>query len=152
MNENGLATTIEDLLDKEPWGVELTIGTRLSMEFGREVLMPKHNQAHGEWHLLFQNCHWRLENMESVLVGSDDDDLRVTIQNVKFGRVKNIGLKPPSNDLEIDFDNGLRLTTFLTYSRSCSDSKQWYLYGPDGSVLVAEGGGSLIRQNRNAPR
>lgn len=149
MSANGLEVAVEDLLEKVPWGVEVVIGTRLSMEFGMEVVRPKHKQAHGEWHLLFQNCHWRIENIEGVLVGSDDAELPSAIQSVKFGKVKSIHLAPPSNDLEISFEDNLRLTTFLTHSKSSPESKQWYLFYPDDSVLIAEGGGRLIRKNRN---
>lgn len=149
MNANELEIMVEHLLEKEPWGIEVTIGTRLSMEFGTEMLRPKHKQAHGEWHLLFQNCHWRVENAESVVVGSDDDDLSAAIGRVKFARITSIRLVPPSNDLEIHFENGLRLTTYLSYSKSSSESKQWYLFCPDESVLVAEGGGHLTCKDRN---
>jgi hypothetical protein len=149
MSAGDLTTAIDDLVGKVPWGIELTIGTRLSMEFGTEVLMPKHKRAHGEWHLLFQNCHWRVQNIESVLVGSDDDDILAAIQDIRFGKVKAIYLMQPSNDLEIHFDDGLRLVTFLSYSRNVPDSTQWYLFCPDDHVLIAEGGGSIIRKNRN---
>jgi hypothetical protein len=149
MNKNDLAAAIVHLINRVPWGVEIVIGTRLSMEFGRDVLTPSHKQAHGEWHLLFQNCHWRVENTASILIGSDDDDLPSAIHSVQFGTVKGIRLIPPSNDLQIDFDGGLRLNTFLTHSRSGREPTQWYLYCPDETVLIAEGGGTLIRKNRN---
>ncbi len=144
-----LELIIRNLLEKEPWGIEVTIGTRLSMEFGVEMLRPKHKQAHGEWHLLFQDCHWRIENAESVLVGSDDENLATAIRGVNFDKIINIRLVPPSRDLEIIFENGLRLTTFLTFSNTCSESKQWYLFCPDESVLIAEGGGDLSLKDRN---
>jgi hypothetical protein len=131
------------------WGVEVTIGTRLSIEFGDEILMPEHRQSHGAWHLLLQDCHWRIEDTKSILVGSDDDDLVARVEGLRFGKVNDIQLLPPTNDLEIVFDDNLRLNTFLTHSTVSPGSMQWYLFCPNDVVWIAEGGGELVRKNRH---
>jgi len=142
---NGATIALSGLIQQPVWGVEITIGTRLSMEFGEEMpRKPKHRHSHGRWHLLFLNCHWRVEDRKSILVGSDDDDLGDRIAKLQFGKVTKVQLSQPTNDLEIVFDENLRLTTFLTYSSISSESRQWYLFCPDDVVCVAEGGGELV--------
>jgi hypothetical protein len=146
---NEATSAMHGLIQQPVWGVEITIGTRLSMEFGDEMPRePKHGQPHGRWHLLLLNCHWRIEDSKSVLVGSDDDDLMERIPRLHFGKVSKIQLSQPTNDLEIVFDEGLRLVTFLTYSLISSESRQWYLFCPDDVVWIVEGGGSVICKNR----
>lgn len=144
---NDAAFAITDLLHQNVWGVEIAIGTRLSMEFGNEILEPGHRQTHGRWHLLLMDCYWRIEDGKSILVGSDDDDLMIRIGRLHFGNVNSIRLLPPTNDLEIIFDENLRLITFLTYSTVSPASKQWYLFCPHDIVLVAEGAGNLTCKN-----
>lgn len=146
---NDTIFAIKDLLHQPVWGVTITIGTRLSIEFGDEKLEPGHRQSHGTWHLLLMNCYWRIEDNKSIRIGSDDDDLMDRIAGLHFGKVNSIKFLPPTNDLEIIFDNNLRLITFLTHSMVTPESKQWYLFCPDDIVLIAEGAGNLIRKNRH---
>ncbi|HUY80998.1 MAG TPA: hypothetical protein VMU92_04675 [Acidobacteriaceae bacterium] len=148
MMANDVNTAINDILHQRVWGVEIAIGTRLSMEFGDEVLMPGHRRPHGKWHLLLMDCYWRIEDGSSIVVGSDDSDLMVGIQGLDLGKVNKIQLLPPTSDLQIVFENNLRLITFLTHSRVTPNSRQWYLYCPDDFVWSAEGGGRVICKNR----
>jgi len=148
---NDAIFAIKDILNQPVWGVTITIGTRLSIEFGSEKLKTGHRQSHGSWHLLLMDCYWRIEDDKSVHVGSDDADLVSPIQGLYFGKVNGIRFLSPANDLEIIFDNNLRLITFLTHSRVTPESKQWYLFFPDDTVLVAEGAGNLTRKNIHEP-
>jgi hypothetical protein len=146
---NHATFAIQDLLQQPVWGTAITIGTRLSIEFGDEISMPGHRHSHGTWHLLLMDCYWRIEDDRSILIGSDDDDLAVRIADLHLGKVNNVQFLPPANDLEIIFDNNFRLITFSTHSRITPESKQWYLFCPGDIVLVSEGAGNLVSKNRH---
>jgi len=74
---------IESVIGEKAWGVRLGVGSLVTLEFGK--LMPSNpgGYVHGEWHLWIRYCAWRLERLNEVISGSDDerDDLANAVQS-----------------------------------------------------------------------
>ena len=151
MNELSVAEIISGLRGRCPWGVRLGHGSFLTMEFGERREGDLHGATHhGEWHLWFYMCSWRIEAAGKVLVGSDDDREKMlkTLDGFEFGGVKDIRVALPSLDLAIQFDSG---TEILTFSSSESGPDQWWLFTPDGNCLTVHGGGRFRYGSSSEP-
>jgi hypothetical protein len=90
-------------------------------------------------------CHWRIESSDAAIVGSDDDQALIdrTFTDMRLGRIAGITCLPPSHDLHILFDLGLKLATFTTEAAPDSNSPKWYLYCPNDDVVTVDGLGHI---------
>ena len=140
--------TIEDtssVKGERAWGLSRSQGSMFFLEVGKPL--PRDVQkTHGEWHFLFEMCHWRLEKADSIVIGSEDE--QGLIDNVfsmlELGSISSAGVTAPSNDLTIEFDVGLKLKTFTLSSGAKADWTQWYLFTPDNNAWTSDAKGDLL--------
>ena len=122
--------------------VSLGIGSYLTMDFGRaiEVLISnKHKLTRGEWHLWVQYCAWRIEARGKVVAGSDDprDKLEHAVKYFEGLALESVNVIPPAPDVIFVFEKDVVLRLFpFNFTGNYED---WYLYTPDGYVLVLGG-------------
>jgi hypothetical protein len=152
---NDASGTIREVLQGlkgEPaWGLTRTHGSMFFLELGRPHPRPGEKKVHGQWHFLFQMCHWRFEDTESLVVGSDDSS---EVIDEKFARLQldsihTIETVSPSNDLRIAFGSGVCIRTFCT-SSSTDESTQWELFDPNDNVWISDATGRLVAKSAHA--
>lgn len=138
---------------KPAWGLRRDVGSIFFLELGDPISRAGQLRSHGEWHFLVELCHWRFENLESVLVGSEDEQsfIDATFNNLKLGFVENADLLRPSQDLQISFTSGIRFKTFTTSAQATDQWTQWHLFGPDEYVWISDGGGQVRCITRDEP-
>ena len=151
MTNNQVTDIVASLKGMAPWGVNLGVGSFLTMEFGKPKTKPSEGTAHGEWHLWLYMCMWRIETQDKVLVGSEDDReaIRTTLERTTFDSIHEIKVALPSLDLSIEFNSGIKV---LTFSCSIKGDEQWMLFTPDGKVLTVYGGGQMHYASSSEPR
>jgi len=130
------------LIGQAPWGVRLGVGSFLTMEFGRPETNVGDRTTHGEFHLWFYMCSWRIEMGERIIAGSEDERpaIEAVLKNLVLSSVEKIELVGPSLDLAIQFGPATRVLTFST--SSARNQEQWMLLTPDGNCLTVYGDGS----------
>jgi hypothetical protein len=139
-----------ELRGKPAWGLVRTFGSMFFLEIGKPMPRNGVKKIHGEWHALFEMCHWRVESQQAMLVGSDDEQelIDATFADLKLGSIDSANVSSPSHDLRIIFSSGIRLSTFLaTAVDSKDESAHWQIYCPDGNVWIAKADGSLSNEN-----
>ena len=144
---------LSSLIEKPASGLVRTHGSMFFLEIGNPLSRPGHVRPHGEWHFLFELCHWRFERQESIIVGSEDgeDFIDVTFQGLELGTIDCAELSYPSNDLAINFTSGVRFKTFSTSANATDEWTQWFLFGPHEYVWVSGGGGNIFRKKEDEP-
>jgi hypothetical protein len=151
-DNNTIESTFSSLNGKPGWGLARTHGSMFFLEIGSPLPRIGEKKLHGEWHILVEMCHWRLETLNSVLLGSDDEQELIdsTFADLELGYVESTTAASPSHDLHLVFSSGIRLITFTTSVTTREQWKQWQLYGPDDYVWVAEASGRLVHRNAYA--
>lgn len=153
MSDRGrsISDALRDLKGKPTWGLTRTHGSMFFLEIGNPKLRVGEKKQHGEWHFLFQMCHWRFEDANSVLVGSDDspeaiDDQFEKLQLQLFDHAEIVS---PSNDLRLVFSSGVCVMTFSTFSEASDRETQWQLYDPNDTVWISDTTGRIIARDAN---
>lgn len=145
---------ISGLKGKTPWGVRLGHGSFLTMEFGEPEIKPRGRVVHGEWHLWLYMCNWRIETQHKILAGSNDarKAIGTTLEHLSFDLVEAIHTIPPSLDLSVEFQSGIRLLTLSSSSDRIEE--QWKLFTPGGKCLLAygDGGHEYVGSDEPSPR
>jgi hypothetical protein len=135
------------LRGKSGWGLVRSHGSMFFLEMGDPLLRTGEANPHGEWHFLFELCHWRFETANEVLVGSEDDQqfIDTEFERLSLGSVESAEVSTPSHDLIIKFSSGVRFRTFSTSAEATSQWTQWLLYGPpeEDYAWVSDGGGNI---------
>jgi hypothetical protein len=129
------------------WGTELGYGSFLTVEFGERQL----GEDYGSYHLSIEMACWRLEDADTMLAGSEDENRAEVTEKVRVldGRaLRSITVEYPSLSARFEFEGGLVLTTFSIYS---ADSEHWKLFRPDGLVVTAEAGSSFWIERAAGP-
>jgi hypothetical protein len=152
LSEVGVLELIGNLKGQSPWGVQLGVGSFLTMEFGKPEANGSGGLAHGEWHLWFYLCGWRIENENRVITGSEDERSRIEteLKNLALGSIEKINLVRPSLDLIIHLSAGTKVLTFST--SSARNGVEWMLFTPDGNCLTVYGDGSYEYTRSDEPR
>jgi hypothetical protein len=137
MNEQTMTSTSDiseafDLLaGKKAWGLRRSHGSMFFLEIGDPVVSDGQKHVHGEWHFLFELCHWRIQSQANVIIGSEDsqDFIDRTFSSLSLGDVKQASLNNCS-DLELTFTSGCTLRTFSTSASTEADWTQWLFFTP----------------------
>ncbi len=145
-----LSQTLRHLKNRPAWGLTRTHGSTFFLEIGNPKLRPGERKLHGEWHFLFEMCHWRFEDANTLLVGSDDSPQRINkeFRNLKLESVVHVETVPPSNDLQIEFSSGVRVRTFSTCSAD-AEATQWQLFDPSENVWISDVMGRILARDAN---
>lgn len=136
-------------------GINRTHGSMFFLELGQMVVREEGKQSHGQWHFLFELCHWRIASSEELLVGSDDEQSFIdeAFRSTAFGAVERAAVSGALGDLCVSFSSGLTLSTLTTSAKAVAeDWTQWRLYCPDQNVWVVDGRGHLVRRNLHESR
>jgi hypothetical protein len=152
LNDVSVLELVRNLKGHSPWGVRLGVGSFLTMEFGKPEANGSGSAVHGEWHLWFYMCSWRIENEDKVIAGSEDERSRIetVLENLALGSIEKIDLVRPSLDLAMQFSIGTKALTFST--SSAGNERQWMLFTPDGHCLTVYGDGSFEYSRKDEPR
>ena len=150
-HRGSLSEALDGLNGKSAWGLTRTHGSMFFLEVGNLTLRPGEKRQHGEWHFLFELCHWRFEDENTVVVGSDDPPQRIdeqfrTLQLQTFDHVE---ILQPSNDLRIVFSSGVCMRTFTTCSLADDEATQWHLFDPCDNVWTANLTGQVFAHDAN---
>jgi hypothetical protein len=139
------------------WNAKSGYGSFLTMEFGEpylEVHEPRiarpgaservHKSlarrrvfVHGEWHLWIYCCEWHVYTGDTLmgdsdLQGSTKERIDLAAAELDSQRLTRVEVDPHRGTSTFHFDLGSRLETW-PYE---PNTKQWYLYQPDGNVLA----------------
>jgi len=133
---------------------------------GRQLTAADPSAAPGSWVFQFgADCRltiggtWRLIKGGMVMVAGGDhqqlfgltepvDASRRVLEGIAYAVIKKASFDDVSGDLTIEFSKDLRLQ-ILTDS---SGYESWTLWRPDGTQLVADGGGRVLPYARTADR
>jgi hypothetical protein len=140
------------LKDKPAWGLVRTHGSMFFLEIGEPLPRVGKKKIHAEWHFLVEMCHWRIETLDSLLVGSDDEQEFIDgiFANLALGSIETVEAPLPSHDLHIFFNSGIRLRTFSTSGAAKDQWKQWQLFTPEDDVWITDASGGLVQKNAYA--
>jgi hypothetical protein len=141
------ALAFQTLIGLTPWNVSLGYGSFLTMEFGEEVVQEFRGKSHthGEWHLWLRGCAWRIQSENRIVIASADerDVVARAINRLKLGALEKVDINRMF-DLLLVFSAGFEL---LTFTNNRYRDEQWELFKPDGLVLIASAGGTLIERS-----
>lgn len=136
-------------------GLTRSSGSMFLLELGNLSSQSGGKRPHGEWHFLFELCHWRIASSDAVTVGSDDDPnfIDAAFSQISLGKITSADLEAHTSDLHITFSSGSALRTLTTSAKATDeDWTQWMLYCPDKNVWAVDGGGHITLRNVNASR
>jgi hypothetical protein len=145
MTENhSIEKALSSLVGKPAWGAARDIGSIFFLQIGEPRIIPGLRKQYGQWHFLFDCCHWMFETADKLVVGSDDGQqyIDATFQRLDLGCVEAAEMSAPSHDLFLGFSSGTRFRTFSTSAQATDQWTQWSLYGPADYVWVVDGGGN----------
>ena len=118
-------------------GAEITsawrgYGSSIFIEFGKLAKRDDSKYMQGEQTLTME-WSWRLENSESVLVGSFDEDTKISeFPEMVIGEsVESVKLFTRLKEIKVSLSGSLRLLSFST----TSGDPQWYLRYGDAKYL-----------------
>ena len=145
---------LRELVAKPAWGLVRTVGSMFFLEIGYPIPRLEDKRAHGEWHFLFQNCHWRFERQHDIRMFSSEDDKTLIDKGfeslgARLGNVDGGDLMPDEEGLRISFTSGLCLQILDAMDPIGED--RWFLYGPSRSVLVCTLDGNIVQQDLDDP-
>ena len=155
MEKQPIVDTLAELRNQPTSGLTRTHGSMFFLELGQLALRNGAKRTHGEWHFLFELCHWRISSISAVLIGSDDDPslIDIVFSEASLGRVEEATVEALTGDLFISFSSGNVLRTLTTSAKATDeDWIQWRLYCPDEKVWVADGAGRLAFRNIHESR
>jgi hypothetical protein len=139
----GAQRRIGPLLGQLAWNVRRGIGSFVTIEFGGPLPPDACGNVHGEYHLWITMAAWRLETVDRVIIGSEDQGLEQALARLEGRPLTEVLIRLPALETRFDFA-GLRLETFPIYRRDPAEGEydHWILWLGDGDVLVA---GSELR-------
>lgn len=130
------------ILGKKAWGAAIGVGSFLTIEFGGPIQKEvKSDRLHGEWNVWLYGCGWRIEQGDTILVGSEDQSEKIAsvIEVINGLRLLDVTLNGPAYDTIFIFENDVRISTFQIYTE---EMESWYFYLPDHFVLIIGPGSS----------
>ncbi|MDG4555804.1 MAG: hypothetical protein P9F19_00185 [Candidatus Contendobacter sp.] len=135
-------------LGKTAWGVKIGYGSFLTIEFGVPNNYQTNMSVHGEWHLWFYLCCWRIEKDGYFIVGSEDtkEKLIEGVKKIEGRKLNSFEICPQTLDLLLTFESNLLLRSFSVIGdvEGDEDKPHWMLYMPDNRVLVAGPGNRWV--------
>lgn len=153
MSDRGrtISDALGDLKGKPTWGLTRTHGSMFFLEIGDPKLRVGERKQHGEWHFLFELCHWRFEDANTVLIGSDDSTEAIDdhFRKLQLQLLNHAEIVSPSNDLRIVLSSGVCVRTFSTCSQASEQETQWKLYDPANTVWISDTTGRIVARDAN---
>lgn len=154
------------------WNAKSGYGGFLTMEFGephleiheprvarpgvsekvRRMLARRRVFVHGEWHLWIYCCEWHVYTGDTLvgdsdLQGSTKERIDLAATELNGQKLTRVTVDPHRGSSTFYFDLGSRLETW-PYE---PDTKQWYLYQPDGNVLTYRSDGRYEQSPEDVP-
>ncbi len=152
------------LAGNECWNCSLTIGSTLMLDFGRKLTydppMVNPNSGNiveiGEFNFLIFSS-WKIENDNEIIASWRDKfwnikKLDETIGMLLGNKVKYIDLAAPAFDLEIVFENHLRLKVFCDSFTSGEQDKSNYYFSTLHELFAVKSQGMLVVKNQDMKR
>ena len=142
-----IQSALKRLIGKRAWGLRRDVGSIFFLQIGEPVARPGLPRLHGEWHFLIEECPWRFETTNEVLVGSEDEQgfIDGVFQELVLGSVERAEVFSPSHDLVVEFSSGASFRTFTWSSKATNEWTQWILYGPPDEryTWASDAGGNI---------
>ncbi len=133
-----------DLINKNLVNLEVnrafnSIGSNIFFEFGKEKEVFFKNgkkSIQKEWSIWIGNSSWRMSEKGKYVVGSGDSPqtIQTNIQKLLGKRFKSFCFFSQFLDVEFDFENECRLTTFFNWR----EEDQWTVFLPDRTNIGAD--------------
>lgn len=140
MNKEALANMIELMKErlhgKHVRKIYNSIGSNLFLKIGYYIELPGSKERREEWVFWMNFNAWRITKNNAYIVGSGDDrdDIKIGIEQLLNRSVKGFHFTSDFLDLQIDFDGGYQLNSFL----HCFEEDQWTIFMPNSEDLSLE--------------
>ena len=113
-----------------------SIGSNIFVEFGKkieEILKNGRKTTFREWSIWIGDASWRISKNGKYVVGSDDypQSIQHHIQELVGLQFVHSNFLSSFLDIEFDFENGYKLTTFFNWS----EEDQWTIFLPNGANI-----------------
>ncbi|MFT3771557.1 MAG: hypothetical protein QM820_39585 [Minicystis sp.] len=161
-----LAASLQELVGKRCWGVVAGEGTGsvVSLKFGGQTrrkkplpnpsLSPAVREYEAEYSMLVQ-CVWRLDAPDRIVCGAWDSNEAGGAMLTGLGEIVNhdvrlVTIAAPSADLEMVFDNGLKLKVFCDRINVDEAEDNYCFYTP--AAVFTVGTRSALSVRYDEPR
>ncbi len=129
------------------WGGRPGHGSMWTIELGDPRPADEFGVVYGAFHLWIQDCAWRIDGPDGVVLGSQDDlgKLGAVLNRLEDTAVSAISAAV-DGALAVSFDNGLVARTFM----NTSDEENWTLKLPDNRYITGRAGGGVEIESSSA--
>ena len=127
------SAALERLVGLECWGVVAGKGTgsQVLLGFGAKIpwdkpvknpcLTEDERNFSGEFSLFIQQASWRVEDAAAVICAWEDDNaegaaMKRGLERLRGQKVASVALSFPGFDIDMRFENGVRLAVFSTFA------------------------------------
>lgn len=117
-----------------------SVGSNIFFEFGKEkevVFRNGKTRLQKEWCIWLSWTSWRISQYDKYIIGSGENlevNLQVYLKKLLGKRLLSLRFLSQYLDLEIDFEDGYRVTTFLNRI----EEKQWLIFFPNATEMVID--------------
>jgi hypothetical protein len=117
--------------------IALGLGSILLIDFGSAEIGQLADSVPPRPYMRVE-CAWRLENKDRVLVASEDprEAMQTSLDILRSGVVREVGVTLPGFDLRISFDSGQVLLIFPVYADN-DDYENWTIQTTTNEDIVS---------------
>lgn len=169
---NPIETIFAPLYGLPCWNAKSGYGSFLTMEFGEPHLEIREPRVappgaserlqrdlaqrrvcvRGAWHLWIYDCEWHVYTGDTLIGDSDlqgttKERINLAAAELNGQKLTRVTIDPQRGASVFHFDLGSRLET----QPDGPNTKQWYLYQPDGNVLTYRSDGSYKQSSDATP-
>lgn len=140
------------LIGKACWGITGGEGTGsvIGIDIGEKIVrkkplkneyLSKDQKAYQGEYDLFVECSWRIDSTEEVICGSKDaiDNLDAMVKGLNRlvgQKIVSVEASIPAYDLEICFDNDLKLKIFCDETNESEGNDNYTIGTPNGNYII----------------
>jgi hypothetical protein len=117
-----------------------SVGSNIFFEFGKQkevVFQNGKKRLQKEWSIWLSWTSWRISQYNKYVIGSGENleiNLQTHLEKLLGKRILSFRFLSQFLDLEIDFEDGYRVTTFF----NCIEENQWLLFFPNDIEIVID--------------
>ncbi len=131
---------VEPLIGLPVWAVRRHAASILNLHIGKKLEtaddqnLPPEWQGQGEWVFTTNASVWRLDGVEDVIGGSEDEESIVlaAAQRLVGTHIQSIQVFPPALEVHLTFTGQLTLKVFPIHTQK---HRRWSVYAPDDTVM-----------------
>jgi len=132
---------VAPLIGLPVWAVRRLAASILDLHIGKkretadDQNLPPEWQGQGEWGFTTKASAWRLDGVDDVIGGSEDEEpiVLAAAQQLVGTHIQSIQVFPPALEVHLTFTGQLTLKVFPIHTQELD---HWDVYAPDGTVMV----------------